>query len=74
MTTQTQPRYWQGTVASHDDFGAAITATFIDGATAMGPWAIMAPRSFRQYGRGLGTGRGQRYEKQADGRWLKVEG
>jgi len=31
-----------------------------DAATKMGPWANMCEEHFRQYGIGLGTGRGQR--------------
>ena len=31
-----------------------------DGKTAMGPWANMCQAHFRQYGVGLGLGRGQR--------------
>jgi hypothetical protein len=31
-----------------------------DGATVMGPWANMCEDCFAQYGRGLGTGVGQR--------------
>ena len=35
---------------------------FVDGATQMGPWALMCPRCFEMYGVGLGTGRGQKYD------------
>lgn len=66
--------YWISPVNEADDFGNVIEDTFYDGATSMGPWAIMAPKSFRRYGRGVGLGIGQRYNKQSDGRWLKVEG
>lgn len=31
-----------------------------DGATSIGPWANMCEAHFRQYGLGLGVGRGQR--------------
>jgi len=68
------PRYWSGTVNSEDAFGEPITNEFVDGATVMGPWAMMSPASFKRMGRGVGTGKGQRYKKQEDGRWLKVEG
>jgi hypothetical protein len=58
-----------------DDFGKTIDEQFVDGKTNMGPWAIMTPSSWRLNGVGqLGLGRGQRYERQADDRWLKVEG
>jgi hypothetical protein len=76
MTTTRTPRevYWTGPVGEFDDFQKPITNTIIDGVTVMGPWAIMTPETHRRYGQGLGTGRGQKYEKQADGKWLKVEG
>ncbi len=66
--------YWQGVVKQADDFNKTIIACFIDGKTIQGPWAIMSPASHEAYGVGLGLGRGQRYEVQTDGRWLKVEG
>lgn len=67
--------YWSGPVSAKDDFGDAITDTFIDGKTKMGPWANMTPDSFKKHGAGkLGTGYGQKYEKQEDGKWLKTEG
>ncbi len=67
-------RYWMGPVPTVDDFGYPVEKEFIDGATTRGPGAIMTPARHTIYGRGLGTGRGQRYQLQADGRWLKVEG
>lgn len=69
-------RFWIGPVADLDDFGVMITDEFIDGRTMpFGPWAIMAPGSWRLHGSPrLGAGWGQRYRRQADGRWLKVEG
>ena len=66
--------YWAGKIGETDDFGELITDTFIDGKTTIGPWAIMTPASWLRYGVGCGTGKGQRYEKTASGRWLKVEG
>ena len=68
-------RYWEGTEPVKDSFGNAITDTFIDGRTPGGTWGMFNPTSWQVAGCGqLGTGFGQRYEKQADGRWLKVEG
>jgi hypothetical protein len=69
-----EKRYWMGSVPGADDFGAEIADAFVDGKTVHGPWAIMTPASHRQHGVGLGQGRGQRYSRQADGRWLKIEG
>ena len=67
-------RYWMGHTPLNDDFGHPIDDEFIDGKTNGGPWAFMNPTSFAIYGVGLGLGQGQRYVRQADGRWLKVEG
>jgi hypothetical protein len=67
--------YWRGTpIGDRDDFQQPIDDTVIDGKTIMGPWGMMAPASHRRYGVGLGLGRGQKYVKQPDGKWLKVEG
>jgi hypothetical protein len=67
--------YWCGEVGPNDDFGMPLDMEFIDGRTKMGPWGIMTPESFSSYGLGrTGPGFGQRYQKQPDGRWLKVEG
>ena len=72
---EAKPKYWTGTVDETDDFGHPIDGEFIDGRTMIGPWASMSPRSWARHGVGkLGTGNGQRYRKQADGKWLKVEG
>jgi hypothetical protein len=39
-----------------------LKGSFIDGATVDGPWAIMDVSCWRLKGRGLGIGRGQRYD------------
>lgn len=68
-------RYWMGDVGAKDDFGLPITDEFIDGRTRRGPWGIMNPETWEEYGVGrLGVGYGQRYQKQPDGKWKKVEG
>jgi hypothetical protein len=56
----------------HDDIQA--TGEFVDGKTAMGPWANMCLTCHKRYGVGLGTGLGQKYRRQMDHRWLKVGG
>jgi hypothetical protein len=74
-TKMSKEVYWAGNLPPKDDFGIKYDVTMIDGATKYGPWACMTPKSWRVYGMGkLGTGFGQKYVKQADGRWLKVEG
>jgi len=68
-------QYWQGKNPEHCDLCAdPIRNVFIDGKTFKGPWATMDEKCHRNFGVGLGTGKGQKYEKQADGSWLKVEG
>ena len=59
-----------------DTCDTPITDTFIDGKTTLGPWGCLCPTCFT-FGPGigkLGTGLGQKYEKQADGKWLKTGG
>jgi hypothetical protein len=71
----TKKVHWLGDVGEYDDFGNAIADTFYDGKTIVGRWAMMSPVSWSFYGYGqLGTGYGQKYKKQTDGSWLKVEG
>jgi hypothetical protein len=67
--------FWLSPVGECDDFKDVIEDVIYDGRTTMGPWALMTPKSFRQHGLGrTGLGLAQKYEKQPDGRWLKVEG
>lgn len=73
--------YWVGdgpkTCELCDD---PIGQEFIDGRlgpspwSRMGSWACVCPECHAAYGTGLGLGRGQRYRRQDDGRWLKVAG
>jgi hypothetical protein len=66
---------WSGPApAKCDTCQAEIKDEFIDGKTKMGPWANMCKPCHYRYGCGLGTGKGQRYQKQTDGSFLKVEG
>lgn len=66
-------RYWQGSWPLICDLcKAEITTCFIDGKTAMGPWGILCPECHAEHGIGLGTGRGQRYEREGE-RFAKVE-
>ena len=73
-----QPVYWSGKVPSRDDFGGLITDTFVDGKTYQGPWGIMNMENWYKHSisrdHAFGLGLGQRYVRQEDGRWLKVEG
>ena len=71
-----KPRYWMGDVPTHDDFGVPIFDEFVDGKLhGHTAWATMSMISWRVYGIGvLGTGAGQHYKRQLDGRWLKIGG
>jgi hypothetical protein len=39
-----------------------------------GPWGNICKNCFLENGCSTGTGRGQEYKLQDDGRWLKVKG
>jgi hypothetical protein len=68
-------RYWMTALGNKDDFGMPYKDIMYDGKTKMGPWANMTEASWKKYGVGrTGTGFAQKYQKQADGRWLKIEG
>jgi len=70
-------KYWLGSLGETDDFGEKYGKVMYDAKTVMGPWANMSEKSFKKVGCGataLGLGLGQKYEKQPDGRWLKVDG
>lgn len=68
-------KHWTGTAPTACDIdGTVIKDNFVDGRTRRGPWANMCLSCHRTQGVGLGTGKGQHYKKQGDGRWLKVEG
>lgn len=69
------PVYWVGQPDTKcDTCPRSFTNEFVDGRTIGGSWANMCPSCFPRLGIGLGLGRGQRYRRQPDGRWLKVEG
>lgn len=46
----------------------------IDGRTRRGPWAWMCDQCHEQYGVGLGTGKGQKFELLPSGHLKKIEG
>ena len=64
---------WCGPAPEKCDIcGAIIVKVFIDGATRYGPWGNMCVSCHVLDGRGLGVGRGQKYELATDGVWYKV--
>lgn len=69
-------KYWAGSVPACDTCDTPIVDKFYDAKTEMGPWANMCPSCFT-LGPGLGrlgTGLGQEYTKQPDGRFGKTGG
>ena len=63
-------RIWVGSLTC--DFCKKICKdSLIDGKTIHGPWAVMCPSCFEKYGIGLGLGKGQLYEKNKDGEFVK---
>jgi len=67
-------RYWAGDPVECDICNKPYKNMMYDGKTQFGGWANMCQPCFNRYGTGLGTGKGQRYTKQEDGRWLKTGG
>ena len=81
MTTRyvAPARYWFGkSPAKCDTCGQPIASVFTDGKTTRGPWAIMCPaclpRHFMPRDGKHGTGIGQQYTRQPDGRYMKTAG
>ena len=57
-----QKKFWYGSAPVYCEIcGRKLTTTFVDGATQYGPWAKMCPTCHLTVGRGLGLGRGQKY-------------
>lgn len=67
---------WQGQAPTHCDVcRRPLKATFVDGRTQLGPWAIMCPSCRVDIGPlELGTGRGQKYERKPGQAWVKTAG
>lgn len=67
--------YWAGKIEDCQWCGIPLIVTFVDGRIpAMGIWGCLCETCVRKLGVQIGTGKGQRYTKQPDGRWLKTEG
>ena len=66
--------HWIGNVPEKCQMcGDKVIDRFIDGATKLGPWAIMCKECHKRNGRGIGVGKGQRYQLM-QGQWRKVKG
>lgn len=67
--------YWIGEVPVRCQLSnRKIGKTFVDGRLPGGGWASVHPTQFKRIGGKFGADCGQLYEKQPNGRWLKVEG
>jgi len=51
-----------------------IENEFVDGKTLFGPWANMCMTCHLINGVGLGTGKGQHYQKDENGKFVKISG
>lgn len=69
--------YWLSDVPDRDPWGSPIGDHFYDAPTRYHGWAILSEESWKNHGSyhpQLGTGKGQRYDRQPDGRWKKTGG
>ncbi len=73
-------KYWIGDAPTECDLKGSfpgkhdVSKVFVDGRMQGGSWANMCPECHKSLGVGLGTGHGQEYTKQEDGKWLKTRG
>ena len=65
-------KIWMGSTKC-DICGEELTKTLIDGRTSNGSWAVMCPKCHKIHGVGLGTGKGQKYVRDTEGDFVKVE-
>ena len=65
-------KIWMGSTKC-DICGEELTKTLIDGRTSNGSWAVMCPKCHKIQGVGLGTGKGQKYVRDTEGDFVKVE-
>jgi len=75
-TKEAKPRIWYGAVPTTCDFsGQPIVNVFIDGRMpGTSRWGNFHPTSFANLGGKVSPGNRQKYERQADGRFLKIGG
>lgn len=72
-------RYVSAELANEDDFQDRFThregEIVYDARTKSGPWAMMTEKSWKKHGIGqLGLGLGQKYQRDSEGRLMKMEG
>jgi hypothetical protein len=74
-TTPVEKKYWQGSAPGQCDVCTkALAHAFSDARTLFGSWANLCDTCASRQCVTYGTGTGQRYERQEDGRWLKTRG
>jgi len=68
--------YWLSPLGGFDDFGRPYKKVMYDAKTTQSCWANMTEESWQEHGayKDVGLGRGQKYELQSNGKWLKVAG
>jgi hypothetical protein len=68
--------YWRSPVPRTCDMcGSPLHEQFVDGRIKGGTqWGYLDLKCHTARGMGFGVGKGQRYDRQEDGRWLKTEG
>lgn len=69
---------WHGVIPKKCDLcEGELKGAFVDGRTKIGSWAIMCLPCHKEFGVGLGLGKGQKYElkviKDGDKEWIKVK-
>jgi hypothetical protein len=71
MTTK---QYWLSPVPAGCDVCKGPFNGVMYDAKVGGPWGNICDPCFKEHKCSLGTGYGQKYEKQDDGKWLKTAG
>ena len=68
--------YWSGVVQCDIDSSHKLNGVMYDARLPShgGSWGCVCFACFDASGASLGTGRGQKYRQQDNGRWLKVAG
>lgn len=66
--------YWLSPLNNCDVCGGKFNSVMYDAKTSHGPWGNLCQTCFAFEGGRLGTGLGQKYELQKNGRWLKTGG
>jgi len=69
---------WYGVMPKRCDIcDGELKEAFIDGRTKVGFWAIMCLACHKEFGVGLGTGKGQKYKmkkiKDGEKEWIRVK-